>query len=175
VGGCERKQGIKDSTLPIEYGLYCWALLYSIQFYLFDICFLLHPHLPTTSENFPSRNSEFWEFLCLCAHAVSYLYDVFQAVLFVWISLPTYTILFNLQDSAQASFVQETFSGLTFQVKLSIFSYMQHSAVLSLIVLHWNSGFCLSSHCHLHKRGILHYMSWHPQCLTQGLHTTEAQ
>lgn len=109
----------------------------------FDICFLLHPHLPPTSENFPSRNSEFWEFPCLCAHVVSHLCDVFQGVLFVWIFLPTYTILFNLQDSAQALFPQETFPGLTFQVKLSTPSYMQHSAVLALIILHWNSGFCL--------------------------------
>ena len=138
----------------------------------FDICFFLHHHLPPTFENFPSRNSEFWEFPCLCAHAVSHLYDIFQAVLFVWISLSTYTILFNLQDSAQASFLQETFPGLTFQVKLSTLSYMQHSAVLVLIIIHWNSGF---SHCRLHKRGILHYISWHPQCLAQGLHTTEAQ
>ena len=50
MGGCERKQGIKDSALPIAYRLYCWALLYSIQFHLsltsasFFIL-ISHPHL----------------------------------------------------------------------------------------------------------------------------------
>lgn len=58
-----------------------------------DTCYLLQPHLPPTSEKFPYKNSDFWEFPCPRAHATSHLCDVFQAVLFVWISLPTYTIL----------------------------------------------------------------------------------